>query len=248
MADVTVEPGNTLEVEYAVENFGDDIDTQDVRLMTNAPADIPDSAIHQWRFAESSGTTATDAIKSADGTIEGDPITADADAEGGYLHDYDGADDRALYTVDIGQYSEWMICFTLETSTTEINQPAWGWGENSSFGGQEGLVQGDSDEFQYRATDGSATVDVFSTTDITDGSKYRLACGLIENDQVFVAVDTTQEDTASFGTIGDISTEFATGYSPVSTNYGDVAVDHPIIYTDTSSQTIQGDYDAQPWT
>lgn len=58
-----------------------------------APSAIPDSVIHRWPTTAGSGTTLTDGVGNADGTINGATWTASADTTGGYGLDYDGTDE-----------------------------------------------------------------------------------------------------------------------------------------------------------
>ncbi len=80
------------------------------------------------------------------------------------------------------------------------------------------------------------------------GVLYRVACGVVENSEVSIAVNATTEDSASFGTKGPVTDTFETGRNVTTgSDYWQGVGDHPIIYDTVSSSVIQDDYDAQPW-
>jgi len=211
-------------------------------LRSNA---IPDSAIHQWEYGEGSGTTVTDNIGDISGSISGASWISDSESQGGYRLSFDGIDDRVSYTLDISQYSEWMYCFTIETTSSLAEEhPAFSWDESEAYG----EIRVDDDPITLNVGDGSELIECASSSNVYDGSKHRIACYVLENDEIGIAVDGTVEDTVSFGTMGPITSDLFSAYLARTGDYAELDKDHPVIYTDSSQQTIDGDYNAQPWT
>lgn len=203
---------------------------------------IPDSAVHQWPFDEGSGTSLADAIGSADGTLTGATWVSDSSSVGGWRLSFDGIDDEAEWTVDISQYSEWMYSFTVQAGL-EFNDYGWVFEESGSFG-EIGLRY----DSEFQVGNGSGVVSAQATTNVFDGNKHRVACFVVENSEIGIAVDGVVEDTTSFGTVGPVSTTLHMGYHERLGNYSGLDADNPLIYTDSSQQTIDDDLALQPWT
>lgn len=207
---------------------------------------IPDSARNHWPMDEGTGSTIADVIGGADASITGDPVWVSGDYTGGVALDWDGVDDFASATVDVSAENEWMLSTTIETNTTERGEIHW-WDEDDSFG----IVGLDTNQSSGKATwsvgDGSSVNSVETTTTITDGEKHRISSGVIENDQVFIAVDGTIEDSTSFGTVGPIASDFYFSSNRNIPREYDGISDNPIIYTDASQSTIDDDFALQTW-
>jgi hypothetical protein len=172
----------------------------------------------------------------------------DANAQGEYKISTDGSDDENTATLSVDSEPNILWCFTIETTATDA--PIGGWDESGSFGLIIARMDGANSTGACRVQvgDGSSTVNVESTTLINDGSKYRIAVGIVENSEVFVAVNSTKEDSASFGTKGPVSDSYYEGFHPLGPGtYLSMDIDDGIVYTDASQQTIDDDYALQPW-
>ena len=211
---------------------------------------IPDSAVNQWKYAEGSGTTVADSIGSVTGSTTGGVTwVSDTNAVGDYRLSLDGTDDRVEFSKNIDQYSEVMIAFTLDdTTTAPTNDDAIiGWEQADGFGEVRISDGGSVDEWGWNVGDGSTQVFADPTTDVFDGNKHRISVWINEGTEIGIAVDGTVEDTTSFGTTGNISNTHYVGYQERQDAYVALDIDNEIIYTDSSDATIQQDYDSQPW-
>jgi len=212
---------------------------------------IPDSAINRWRIGEGSGSTWGDAIGSADFSVNGGSWVSDSNAEGGYKYSQDGSDDFSSATRDIDSFSVLLISITVETTVSSGKHISVSWGEDGAFGGITLRINPDGNgQARIDVGDGSTYVSVKSTTAVNDGSKHRIQAWFEENDVVGMGVDGSQENTASFGTRGDASSELEIGRNTiVDGEYIAQDVDHPILYNPSTvdSQLLTDDYNLQPW-
>lgn len=177
MADVTVEPGNSLEVEYAVENFGDEIDTQDVRLLTNAYQQ-PTSGVSRWTYDDPDDTsTAIDVWSGLDATIDGCTYVTDS-AVGSNALISDGIDDRLTVSnndlFDIGSGESLSASIWIKTTSSTSQGVVINKGDSS--GGVHDvwdiIANGDGTfRFSYQDSSSSLTID---TSALDDGEYHHL--------------------------------------------------------------------------
>ena len=207
---------------------------------------IPDSAIYQWKFDEGSSQTAEDSVGSADLSLSFSDWISDADAVGDFALQFSGANNEGTATAPIADQSEILLCVTLETQSNSGRNYAVGWDETDSFGTIRGGL--DDDSALFDPSDGSDVNRLTGSTTVTDGNKHRLAFGIIENDQAFVAVDASKEDTTSYSTLGPVSDSFVAGRNPTSSDaHLRANYDNPRVYSDASQSNIEADFNNQPW-
>jgi hypothetical protein len=221
---------------------------------------IPDSAIHRWKFNEGSGTLASDAIGTEDVTLNADAIWAsDANAVGGTKIDGDGTDDNGqagtLGTFGSNMASDFAVALTLETTEsgaqiTQIN--------NNGSSIQFYLIL-DGNAPQFRIRDGGAdAIDVTGSTNVADGSKYRIVFNKTANSAsgLEIYVNASQDSTTTnadeaFDNTDDFNVNYpfcAHNAGGSITDHSDIALDDYIIANDSlTSSEIQNDYDRQPW-
>lgn len=236
------------------------IDSGVVKLATG----IPDSAIHQYKLDEGSGSTAADSIGDNDLAISGASWYSNG-FTGGYALDFDGTDDEAVgdYIPECGGESAFSIAFTLDLdkcgdrdaddTKTEILQNM----KNSDRDDSIGISFGNDD-----STVGDIEVDLRDgDSNRVDGRLYDVSdeSGLIRVVYTWdgsgtgnMYVDTVEDSTGGASPAGNITGVSGGSMTFASTDggeYGDVALDNVIFYdSELTSSEVQDDYDAQPWT
>jgi len=210
---------------------------------------IPDSAAHQWRFDEGSGSTVTDAISSNDGSISGANWISGNQYVGGFALDFDGVDDEITFDVTNNLDKESPSGFTMALSIE--------FGSLSSR--QRWFQQYDSNEdlaVGMQITDSGVIApmdrdnDLSGATDqISSGELVRLCMAVDGFNNVTWYIDgndvtnTTSQDNGP--TSSDESLRI--GADVGSDAFGGV-IDNPIIYNEElSSEEAEDDYNIQPW-
>ena len=211
---------------------------------------IPDSAIHQWRFDEGSGTTANDDIGDLDGSISGSTFVSDNNGVGEFVLDFDGTDDHVDYeevpSEIQGSNTEFSIAITaedLDSITVDgSNRPIiWSWDSRSTLAFEGGdLVWYVDDQTGVGISQNdipSGRVRVCATHD--NGSHNLYING--SDDNLFssgVAPDTTGGN-MRIGALQDrVDSEF---------HYEGI-LDNPIIYDkELTQQEVDDDLARQPW-
>jgi len=229
--------------------LGDGSEISEVRTGTGdvlfSGSAIPDSALYQWLLNEGSGQTAADRVGSADLSLNFSGWVSDSNAVGGFVLGFDGRDDEGTATAPISTESEILFCVTIEKGSNSGRRYAVGWDETAAFGTLRGGLSDDVALFD--ATDGSDINRLIGSTTVTDGIKHRLAFGVIENDEAFVAVDTAKEATTPYSTFGAIDDTFVAGRDPTGTDGFGANYDNIVVYNDASQSKVDADFDNQPW-
>ena len=218
---------------------------------------IPDSAIHQWKLDEGSGTTVADSVDNNDGTVNG-ATWVSGSWTGGFALNGDGTnDDITLTTLDnfgSNLYSDFTILFTVQTTD----------GGNTLYTAGDFNVQGiaarggrrnSSGTFDFAVRDDDGNYIETHHDGIADGNKKRVAFVKRGNskDDLEVWLNATQSgEVGNFG--GTIRNDFRNFNTPLrflssdGSRYLNGTVDNPIIYdTALSATEIQDDYNKQPW-
>jgi hypothetical protein len=224
---------------------------------------IPDSAIHQWKLDEGSGSTGADSIGTADGTVNG-PTWVSGTYKGGYALSGDGTDDifdvGSLGTFGSSMGSDFSLILTVESSSfgNRIMELRYGgnnnarWDLHAESDGSLGFILTD---------DGDNMLDVETSNSFDDGSKHRVVYNKTANSAsgLEIWVDGTNENVNvgsdqnyGSGALPDFDKAvqfFAThGWDDSTFNHFQGTLDNIILCDDSLTSTeIQNDYDRQPW-
>jgi hypothetical protein len=239
-----------------------DIDSQTIEIEVT---DIPDRAIHRWKINEGSGTTLSDSIGSANGTVNGSTWVSN-NWTGGYALDGNGTDNY----IDVGTLgnfgsnmdSDFAIALTLKTTNGNGRFCGIDDDPNGAFTafyltigdyvseGQVNFLVRDEDQNEISIT----TDDRFD-----DGSQYRFIFNKTSNNESGLEIwaNASEESTSDFRT--ESFSNPANFNNPVyfqaysKAGEGDLSnvdciIDDIIIFDDALAPTqIQDDYDRQPW-
>jgi len=216
--------------------------TVDGQTVFTAVPDLPASADHQWLGDEGTGTTVNDVIGSKNLSFTGLNWVSDSDLAGGFGYETDGVNDLGTVSYDVNAFNTLSVFYTIITSENNITLLGW------NFAGSFGNVQLAIANGKARTTigDGSQNNFVPSSTTINDGVKHRVGYGFDENNELFVSVDGTIENTTSFGTLGPAENTFAVGGDTGGERVNCI-FDNGIAYNDIGSALVTTDYNLQPW-
>jgi hypothetical protein len=238
-------------------------------------ASLPASARNRWKADFGSGTTINDDVGTADATLNGGSWVSDSNAQGDYKLSLDGTSDYIGLT-KLGNFgsnltTDWAFAVTIDTTTTPSGGAVLG-AQSSSDG--SGGTAGDATTIRNNAIDdttldfnmtdqGNDTLNVETSSldsNFSDGNKHRYVYNKTSNSASGLEIwqdtaqqsMTTNKDQAFDNPIDfDMNPvqlgrmQFNGGYD---TDYLDVNVDDPIIYSDSLSRNqIQDDYNLQPW-
>jgi hypothetical protein len=235
---------------------GATIDGTDVQEITvdgdtvfTAAPDLPNSAIHQWRFDEGSGSTAADSIGTNDGTISGATWTSVSDLVGGFGLSFDQTDDEVDFStvsaVNSGLGHAVAITINLDNQNTQVI-----WAQTTGGGSDRVMILVDSNNLQAGYFDGSS----FNAREQTGGvttSRARILLNIDgPNDTVQIWQDAIQVDDNDPGALAP--TRGTNGHKVGVNTLGEEPMggvsDNLIIYDSfLTPSEIQTDYDAQPW-
>jgi hypothetical protein len=154
---------------------------------------------------EDSGSTATDVMAAADGTITGATV-GQPGILGTTCYSFDGVDDRVDATVDVDSWTELTVCAWIHANDTTHPKGIVTWGEDASWG-EITLYQTQNSALRWGVGDGG-------------GSKHELELGgggTRHNEWVFVA-GTVQEN-GSITLYVDEANEGFDGFTTASTTY-----------------------------
>ena len=222
---------------------------------------IPDSAIHHWQYDEGSGTTVTDSIGDADGTING-PAWTSGTWTGGWALDGDGTDDYVDHTTldsfGSSMGSDFAIAFSVQTTDTIGDSTVFGtYNDNNTTA----LVFGNSTTEQnfFIRDDNEDNLNLsFDTSPIEDGSPHRVVVNKtgtagteyeIWFDGSEQSVTVVQDNgPSSFSDFQYALTYFGRNVRGSIDKHLNGVVDNPLVFNSSlSSQQISNDYDRQPW-
>lgn len=114
---VNADPGDTIQVDYTVTNDGAQ-DTQDVRLLTDAPSPIPDSAVLNLVAKDFTSTSWDSTIGDYSLSTVGDPQTLSDELNGYDAVRYDGTDDKSETATDVAGTDPIVIIITAKVRDT----------------------------------------------------------------------------------------------------------------------------------
>ena len=223
----------------------DDSATQTVTVEDAASA-IPDSAVHQWLFSESTGSTALDNIGDADKTINGANWVS-GNWEGGYALEFDGVDD--FTETDVSDHVEvgdaGAIAITAESNTD---------GDDTFYLMAHNAVSAD-ERIQISTIDGVWRFGLgedfdweVTTRDVVIGETIRIGLRW-DNGSGSVFFNGEQYTTKSYnGTISTTDNPWVVGSNTGEDFHYDGIADNPVIYEQPITETeFSQDYNAQPW-
>jgi len=214
---------------------------------------LPDSAIHQWKFDEGSGTTATDSIGSINGTLQnGLGYTSNANLVGGFGIDLDGNNDFVSYSTkpaffDTPNNEKFAIAITInDISTLGSQKSIWSWPTDDN-GASLGTRDGD---LYMRIIDSVGNVDVgIPSSSVPSSGRQRILANCDNGPQevyinntkftdTTVSSDSTDGGSMRIGTLNDRLSGFQLSG----------VLDNAVIYNDfLTPAEVQEDFDAQPW-
>jgi len=210
---------------------------------------IPDSATHQYKLDEGSGSTVIDSIGSNDLTNSGGTWESDSNAKGGYRISLDGSNDNinGPSVAEIGNDTAFSIAITLNPdnfdSTYQLfmhQDPDRGNMFTTTFE-SDGNIKGG-----VRFSGGSS---ITAGQSISTGSKQRIVYTYDGSSTVTCYVD--KNASTSGGTIRAVTNndKFFIGENAAGDRNAPCNVDNLIIADEEWSQSqVDDDYTRQPWT
>jgi len=235
-----------------------------VKAFDTSASGIPDSAIYRWKFSAGSGSTATDSIGSADGTINGATWVSGTYVDGEALSG-DGTDDY----VNVGQLPDFSSItggnFAIAYTVDDFTSGTGNFGLNTTDGGEAVQVRhgntgpsGAPELYLQDSSDGSTLFEYATSGPLDDGNKHRVivnkngnTAGDIEFYDNTTQLSTTNITDGGFSSTGSFTNDFfllgASQDGSLDSPMG-ATLDDIIIFSDSLiSQQIQDDYDRQPW-
>jgi hypothetical protein len=221
--------------------------------------DIPDSAIHQWKFDEGSGTTAGDSNGNNDLSLSGMTWTSDASAEGGYVLDFDGTDDTAdgsaisafapsndhsfAITLDLDNFN------TNPSAAEQVGVSSNGSGINSEIGISFG--NSTSDRYELAFYDSNSNLVGTGSADVSAYSGLTRICHTWDSSalslNIYINGSSVSND-SNGANIDGASSGFYLGHNGNDNKYADGRMDYPIVYdSPLDLSEIEEDYNRQPW-
>jgi hypothetical protein len=224
-------------------------------------SEIPESAIHQWKFSDGSGTTATDSEDSNDLSLSGPTWVSDTSAEGDYVLDFDGTDDTANGSAvsALGGNNAHSFAITLDLDNYVTDPTGVGniLVNTNKAGGQPvidtvGISFGKSTSNRYEISivDSSENI-TEGSADISGYSGFTRFCHTFDpsGPTLTVYINGSQVSIDNNGSNWDgADTGIYFGHNGKDNKYGDGRMDCPIVYdTELSKSEVQNDYNNQPW-
>jgi hypothetical protein len=226
------------------------------------PSLLPSSAMHRWKLSAGSGSTATDSIGSADGSISG-PDWLSGTWVDNHALDFTATSD-AVTTGGLGSFGsnlggQWALSLTVQYGS-QTNQRVFVGGDDKDVNTRFALRNGNF----FGSPADSLTLDIQNennnniavATDSTfaDGNKHRVVVNGDGTDasNIQIAVDGSFVNVSSYanGTLNDSYQDLAqSGFGNLGQGGSVVStMDDYIIYdSHLSSEQVQDDYDRQPW-
>jgi len=213
---------------------------------------IPDSATHQHKLDEGSGTTFSDSIGSIDGSTGGASWTSDSELEGGQALSLDGSDDTPSFDSkfgSVGTSNSWSFAVTINADNLNSGQVIWQQ-SNNTYIATIGMDTDSNGELGVQFFNGSSRPIQRGTT---DGTSSRLRLGAswdTNNDTGELYIDGSE---VSYNASSDFKVADTTfdgnnlGHRNSDEHFAGI-IDHPIFYDEVlTSDEFSDDYNAQPW-
>jgi hypothetical protein len=209
--------------------------------------ELPQSVVHRWQFAASSGTVAADTIGSADGTVDGATWTSGSWV-GSEALDFDGSNDSvevASNRTEVGDTGTFAITAQFASFPTT---PYLGIHDDS--GSDKRLYIRSENDGEIRI--GVADIAPLTGFTVSTGTPYRFVLTWDTGDATLY-VNNTEEYTDTYtGTVSVTSlTEWFFGRTRsgvLDEDWFDGILDDAIVADDPyTTQQVQDDYDRQPW-
>jgi len=218
---------------------------------------IPDSAVHQWKIDEGTGSNAADSIGNNDFSITGATWTDESNAVGGEILDLDGVDDglEASYDSLLSGPNDFSVAFTLDMSDTNLDPFGSAMivtNETGSGSGGDGLFisigNSGSGNMEWSSTDGNFKHN--ASFDISGLGGLTRFCGTHDASNGWtIYVDSNSQSLGSDNANQDSTNQgLYIGENGAGNKRLQSRVDNPIVYnTVLSSTVVQNDYGAQPF-
>jgi len=212
---------------------------------------IPDSAVHQWKFDEGSGSTATDSVGSNDVTVNGAVWASVSDLVGGYGLDFDGTDDDVTYaTIDsiIGTEQQFSVTITANLDDLSADQTILGHTQGSDASNRVEIGTSESGSvFTCSTFDGSNILSTSTTS--ADSIRQRIGVRHDGNtDTIDIFINGTEVSDGTVRTSLAGTSGFRVGANAAGVNNAAGVLDNLIIYNHLLSDTeFTDDYNNQPW-
>jgi len=213
---------------------------------------LPNSAIHQYKMDEGSGTVANDAIGSNDGTINGASFVSDSNLVGGFGLDFDSDTIDLSTDNQLKTDTDWSLAITVDIDNLSHPDAAGNgvvWAQSTSTN--------DRWAFGYNGSNYAARI-IGLNGDTTAGTSVSPNTG--QKERIGISYDSSAVSlewyvNGSDVTSGTISqsiqpdaAQVIGGDSRGINNVDDIVMDNAVAYDKVlTSSEWQQDYDAQPW-
>jgi hypothetical protein len=221
----------------------------DGNVVFEAGADIPDSAIHQWKYDEGSGTEVSDSIGTLKGTLSTDTLwKSDSDLVGGYGLEFTGTENVDHNTTsDLDRDNDYSLAITINPNdaSTDVECVFY----SNPDGTDTTVLNVDNGTLIYEVYDGGR-LDTRSWSGV-DSTRTRIGVSWDSSTQTGeIWANGSQVDDGTTQTrfnSGAAGFKFAENDDANSQNFTGI-LDNPIIYDKVlSSNEWSKDYNAQPW-
>jgi len=209
-----------------------------------------DSAIHQHKLDEGSGSTAADSIGSLDGSVDGASWVSVADLVGGFGLDFDGSNDKldlGSTISEVGVNEQFSIGMTINPDNTSGDQYLY---SHYASGSDRVVIAISGGSVQISLYDGSNFVGQSAIPSAaTTTNRYRILATVDGSTNTTKLYKNATDETQSGG-LNNVpsSIQHQYGAKGTTTNVFNGVMDNMIIYSDVlTSNEIQSDYDSQPW-
>jgi len=198
-------------------------------------------------------SNANDSTGNSDGTITG---ATDTSGQFDGALSFDGTDDNVENTFNIDSFSELTITCSFNTSRTPDGASNGDglvtWGEDGSFGVVTVKIGNGTDsdpgDVEFTVGDGGTLVTA-EGPNVDDGNNHSVIATLEENNQLAIYTDGIENDTNSYGTKNNPSSNFAIAENVRTNEYYQGVVSDVKVYSEDKSNIAgwrQAEHDASP--
>jgi len=223
--------------------------TVDGQTVFTAVPPLPGSAVHQWKFDEGSGTTATDSIGSNDGTINGATFTSDANLVGGFGLDFDGNDTVDYSTIGsvLAINQDFSVAMTVNLDNLSTEQHFLSHVTSSNDRVEIGTSRNVSGTFAFSTFDG--TVRGVRSTTAAQAARQRIGVSHDASSNTHkIFINGVDETDVSDRTNLSGDTGFKIGGQSNDTDHMTGILDNVIVFDEVlSNQQFLDDFNRQPW-